>query len=72
VCTYALTDDPKRTCDKYEFGIEISRALKPMDYYLKDPDNCELPDEGTQPRARHRFTCDGLACFVAEEVRLKG
>jgi len=29
--------------------IRVKDKLKPMDYYLKDPDNCDLPDEGTKP-----------------------
>lgn len=29
--------------------IRVKDKLKPMDYYLKDPDNCDLPDENTQP-----------------------
>lgn len=29
--------------------IRVKDKLKPMDYYLKDPENCDLPDEGTQP-----------------------
>jgi hypothetical protein len=29
--------------------IRVKDKLKPMDYYLKDPDNCDLPDEGAQP-----------------------
>ena len=29
--------------------IRVKDKLKPMDYYLKDPDGCELPDENTQP-----------------------
>jgi len=29
--------------------IRVKDKLKPMEYYLKDPDGCELPDENTQP-----------------------
>jgi len=29
--------------------IRIKDKLKPMDYYLKDPEASELPDESTQP-----------------------
>ena len=29
--------------------IRIKDRLKPMEYYLKNPDDCELPDEGTSP-----------------------
>jgi len=29
--------------------IRVKDKLKPMDYYLKDPDGCDLPDENTQP-----------------------
>lgn len=29
--------------------IRVKDKLKPMEYYLKDPDNCELPNENTQP-----------------------
>ena len=29
--------------------IRVKDKLKPMDYYLKNPDSAELPDENTQP-----------------------
>ncbi|MEM2382931.1 MAG: hypothetical protein QW521_02015 [Desulfurococcaceae archaeon] len=29
--------------------IRIREKLKPIEYYLKDPENCELPNEDTQP-----------------------
>jgi len=29
--------------------IRVKDKLKPMEYYLKDPSGCELPDENTQP-----------------------
>jgi len=29
--------------------IRVKDKLKPMEYYLKDPEHCDLPDENTQP-----------------------
>jgi hypothetical protein len=37
------------TAGEFVTFIRVKDKLHPMDYYLKDPDNCELPNENTQP-----------------------